>query len=142
MRQEKTMKIIANHFIDPRITITPHAGSDKSWVWVAYDFAEYELVEKVCVRIVDMIYLCWGCIGYQTFAIRFGSPEIAQEFKKLFLEQQAANKKFVEGLDSEEGQKEAEEIATAIDNLAVSSSETPKDSSEEVAKPEEPSEST
>jgi Ran-binding protein 1 len=47
MRQEKTMKIIANHFVDPRITITPHAGSDKSWVWVAYDFAEYELVEKV-----------------------------------------------------------------------------------------------
>lgn len=47
MRQEKTMKVIANHFLDPRITLTPNAGNDKSWVWVAFDFAEGELVETV-----------------------------------------------------------------------------------------------
>lgn len=47
MRQEKTMKIIANHFLDPRITLTPNAGNDKSWVWHAYDFSDYELIEKV-----------------------------------------------------------------------------------------------
>jgi Ran-binding protein 1 len=48
MRQEKTMKVIANHFLDPRIKMTPNAGaSDKSWVWVAFDFAEGELVETV-----------------------------------------------------------------------------------------------
>ena len=47
MRQEKTMKVIANHFLDPRITIAPHAGSDKSWVWAAYDFSDNELVERV-----------------------------------------------------------------------------------------------
>ena len=48
MRQEKTMKVIANHFLDPRITMTPNAGaSDKSWVWVAFDFTDGELVETV-----------------------------------------------------------------------------------------------
>jgi len=47
MRQEKTMKIIVNHFLDPRIVLKPNVGNDKSWVWVAYDFAENELVETV-----------------------------------------------------------------------------------------------
>lgn len=48
MRQEKTMKVIANHFLDPRIKMVPNAGaSDKSWVWVAFDFADGELVETV-----------------------------------------------------------------------------------------------
>jgi hypothetical protein len=47
MRQEKTMKVIANHFIDPRIVLTPNAGNDKSWVFVAFDFSSGELVETV-----------------------------------------------------------------------------------------------
>ncbi len=47
MRQEKTMKVIANHFLDPRIVLTPNVGNDKSWVWVAFDFSDGELVETV-----------------------------------------------------------------------------------------------
>ncbi len=47
-RQEKTMKVIANHILDPRIIITPNAGAaDRSWVWTAFDFAEGTLVETV-----------------------------------------------------------------------------------------------
>jgi hypothetical protein len=49
MRQEKTMKVIINHFTDPRIALTPNAGSDKSWVWVAFDFADGELTETVFI---------------------------------------------------------------------------------------------
>lgn len=45
------MKIIINHFLDPRIVLTPNVGNDKSWVWVAFDFSEGELVETVSVRI-------------------------------------------------------------------------------------------
>eukprot|EP01035_Chromulina_nebulosa_P036050 gene36050-48509_t len=45
MRQEKTMKVIVNHFLDPRIGLSVHTGSDKSWIWVAYDFSDNELVE-------------------------------------------------------------------------------------------------
>jgi Ran-binding protein 1 len=47
MRQEKTMKVIVNHFCDPRIVLTPNVGNDKSWVWVAFDFSDGELIETV-----------------------------------------------------------------------------------------------
>ncbi len=48
MRQEKTMKVISNHVLDPRIIIAPNAGaSDRSWVWTAFDFAEGVLAETV-----------------------------------------------------------------------------------------------
>jgi Ran-binding protein 1 len=106
MRQEKTMKIIVNHFLDPRITLTPNAGaSDKSWVWVAFDFADgVELVES-------------------TFAIRFKTPEQAQEFEKEFKACQAEMTKVLAGVDatpaSEEEKKETDELASAVDSLAV-----------------------
>merc|ERR1719253_1866259 len=58
MRQEKTMKVIANHALDPRIKLEPNVGSDRSWVWSAFDFAEGELTETV-------------------FALRFADSEIA-----------------------------------------------------------------
>ena len=41
------MKVIVNHFLDPRIVLTPNVGNDKSWVWVAFDFSDEELVETV-----------------------------------------------------------------------------------------------
>lgn len=47
MRQEKTMKVIVNHFCDPRINLVPNVGNDKSWVWVAFDFSDGELIETV-----------------------------------------------------------------------------------------------
>lgn len=47
MRQEKTMKVLVNHFLDPRIVLVPNAGNDRSWCWVAFDFAEGSLVETV-----------------------------------------------------------------------------------------------
>jgi Ran-binding protein 1 len=48
MRQDKTMKVICNHVLDPRIVLAPNAGcTDRSWVWTAFDFAEGVLEEKV-----------------------------------------------------------------------------------------------
>ena len=41
------MKVIANHFLDPRITLSPNVGTDKSWVWGAFDFSDNELIEQV-----------------------------------------------------------------------------------------------
>ena len=55
MRQEKTMKIVVNHFLDPRIVLVPNAGSDRSWVWVAFDFSEGELIETVS----DFLFFCF-----------------------------------------------------------------------------------
>ena len=43
------MKVIANHFLDPRITLQPNVGTDKSWVWGAFDFSDNELIEQVII---------------------------------------------------------------------------------------------
>merc|ERR1712048_1493356 len=80
MRQEKTMKVIANHAIDPRIQLQPNAGSDRSWVWSAFDFAEGELVETV-------------------FALRFPDSDIANEFKEKFLKCQKEMESLLAGED-------------------------------------------
>jgi len=42
MRQDKTLKIVANHYVldKPYCDLTPMAGSDKSVMWVANDFSE------------------------------------------------------------------------------------------------------
>lgn len=72
MRQEKTLKIRANHIVMPGTKLQEHAGSDKAWVWSTVDFSEGE--QKV-----------------ELFCIRFGTPEKAQEFKKKVEEAEAAN---------------------------------------------------
>lgn len=55
MRQEKTMKVIANHVLDYRIKLAPNVGAaDRSWVWTAFDFAEGTLVEKVGSPVPDV----------------------------------------------------------------------------------------
>ncbi|GAB5035405.1 ran-specific gtpase-activating [Nannochloropsis oceanica] len=103
MRQEKTMKVIANHMVDPRIVMQPNVGSDRSWVWTAYDYAEGDLQEEV-------------------FALKFGKPQDAEEFKTAFDEAKKAMKAFV-AVD-EEPEKEgdagaAEEAAEAFSSLKV-----------------------
>lgn len=100
MRQEKTMKVIVNHFVDPRIGLSVHAGSDKSWIWIAYDFSDNELVET-------------------TFALRFSSSEIAQEFKSEFIKAQKEMEVLLAGGDAKTGAEEADAAATAIESLTV-----------------------
>jgi len=106
MRQEKTMKILANHVLDPRITLETNAGSDRSWVWSAYDFSEgVELVETV-------------------FAARFSNSESANEFKEKFLEAQVEMEKILAGEDDANGKEEAEEVAAALQGLSTKEKET------------------
>eukprot|EP00605_Chrysophyceae_sp_TOSAG23-4_P000794 GSChrysophyteH1.ASY1.ANO1.883.1 assembled CDS len=101
MRQEGTLKIICNHFVDPRITLTPNVGSDKSWVWIAHDFSNGETLEET------------------SFAIRFKDAEIAGQFKDAFSEAQEKNKQFVSGADSAEGAEEADELSKAVESVSV-----------------------
>merc|ERR1712161_9710 len=103
MRQEKTMKVIVNHALDPRITLEPNVGSDRSWVWSAFDFATGELVETV-------------------FAIRF-----ANAFKTIFEEQQTEMEKVLAGADSATGTVEADEVAAALAGLSTKEEGTPVD---------------
>eukprot|EP00594_Rhizosolenia_setigera_P007449 CAMPEP_0178953350 /NCGR_PEP_ID=MMETSP0789-20121207/8371_1 /TAXON_ID=3005 /ORGANISM="Rhizosolenia setigera, Strain CCMP 1694" /LENGTH=200 /DNA_ID=CAMNT_0020634601 /DNA_START=123 /DNA_END=725 /DNA_ORIENTATION=+ len=101
MRQEKTMKVIANHVVDPRIKLEPNAGSDRSWVWSAFDFAEGELTETI-------------------FAIRFADSEIAEGFKKKFQESQEDMEKVLAGEDAGGDSTAADEAAEAVAALKTS----------------------
>jgi Ran-binding protein 1 len=102
MRQEKTMKVIANHALDPRITLEPNVGSDRSWVWSAFDFAEGELKETV-------------------FAVRFADSEIALDFKKKFEDMQKDMEALLAGEDKSDadGGKATDEAAEALSKAQV-----------------------
>ncbi len=86
MRQEKTMKIVANHYVvsdaAPYYDLKPNAGSDKIWVWMAQDFAEGEL-------------------AVEQFALKFGTPEKAQAFKEAFEDAKVRNHKAMSKTTSE-----------------------------------------
>lgn len=101
MRQEKTMKVIANHALDPRIKLEPNAGSDRSWVWSAFDFAEGELVETV-------------------FALRFADSEIAEKFKVAFEAAQKEMDSLLAGEDKPDEDGAADEAAEALSALKTS----------------------
>jgi Ran-binding protein 1 len=101
MRQEKTMKVIANHALDPRIKLEPNAGSDRSWVWSAFDFATGELVETV-------------------FALRFADSEIADSFKEKFEEGQKEMEALLAGEDKPDEDGAADEVADALSGLKTS----------------------
>jgi Ran-binding protein 1 len=73
-RQEKTLKVRANHIVMPGTKLAPHAGSDKAVVWSAADFSEEE--QKL-----------------EMFCLRFASPERAAEFTAKFEEAVAHNAK-------------------------------------------------
>jgi len=68
LRQEKTMKITANHYVidvPPYCDLQPNAGSEKCWVWTAQDFSDGEL-------------------QVEQFALKFGTPELATKFQTAF----------------------------------------------------------
>ncbi|PVH16730.1 uncharacterized protein CXQ87_004282 [Candidozyma duobushaemuli] len=66
MRRDKTLKICANHLIQPDYELKANIGSDRSWVYtVAADVSE-------------------GEPEAQTLAIRFGNKENADNFKEHF----------------------------------------------------------
>ena len=58
------------------------------------------------------------------FAIRFGQAESAVEFKTQFSEAQESMKSLLAGEDSAEGKKEADELAGALDKVAVKTEES------------------
>jgi len=101
MRQERTMKVIANHVVDPRIVLQKNAGSDRSWVWTAFDFSEGELEETV-------------------FALRFTDSDVAGNFKSTFLDCQKQMEALLSGEDAKEGGEEADEAAAALSELKTS----------------------
>ncbi|KAJ7514589.1 hypothetical protein O6H91_23G051200 [Diphasiastrum complanatum] len=95
MRQNKTLKICANHLVLPSTSLQEHAGSDKSWVWHATDFSDGELKDEL-------------------FCIRLGSTENAQKFKEVFEEAQESTEE-----KSDEIKEAAQSTADLLENLNV-----------------------
>lgn len=51
MRREQVLKICANHYITADMLLKSNAGSDKSWVWNAIDYADEEpKTEQLAIR--------------------------------------------------------------------------------------------
>ena len=84
MRQEKTMKVIANHQLDPHIELTPNVGNHKSWVWRAFDYSDG-------VALVETMFAC-----------RFKDSKAANEFKEEFENYQKDMKKFSVGAEAKD----------------------------------------
>jgi len=77
LRQEKTLKIVANHYVlqaEDFCRLVPNVSSDKIWVWTVNDFADDEL-------------------KLQQFALKFGQVEQANIFKGKFEEAARINAK-------------------------------------------------
>ncbi|KAG6420366.1 hypothetical protein SASPL_116891 [Salvia splendens] len=94
MRQNKTLKICANHLVLSTMTVQEHQGNDKSCVWHAADFSDGELKDE-------------------TFAIRFASVENCKTFKDKIAEIAEAQK--TDNGESEEGKT----AASLIEKLSV-----------------------
>jgi Ran-binding protein 1 len=124
MRQNRTLKICANFVVLPGMSLQEHAGSEKSWVWHAADFADGELKDEL-------------------FAIRFGSVENAQNFKNAFEDATEKMSKLLGVGPSEEENAAADETADALGGLKVkeehagSSEEAPKEKEEKSKETEE-----
>ncbi|KAL7881174.1 hypothetical protein AOLI_G00080220 [Acnodon oligacanthus] len=84
MRREQVLKICANHYITADMVLKPNAGSDKSWVWHAIDYAD-EMPKT------------------EQLAIRFKTADEAALFKLKFVEAQRA----VQSLQIQDQSKES-----------------------------------
>ncbi|XP_041700507.2 E3 SUMO-protein ligase RanBP2 isoform X3 [Coregonus clupeaformis] len=87
MRREQVLKICANHYITPDMLLKPNAGSDKSWVWNAIDYADEEPRPE-------------------QLAIRYKTADEALLFKTKFEEAQKIVPKFPEKRQDQPGRKE------------------------------------
>ncbi|EUD65124.1 small monomeric GTPase [Plasmodium inui San Antonio 1] len=96
LRQEKTLKVVANHYIYPNKSyckLVPNAGSEKIYAWTVKDFAEEPKIEQ--------------------FALKFNTAEAAKLFKQKFDEAGQVNLKLLDDngqlkgkVGEEEGEKD------------------------------------
>ncbi|EAY14309.1 RanBP1 domain containing protein [Trichomonas vaginalis G3] len=74
MRQNQTYRVCLNHQIPYLGNLLPKKDCSREFIWTAYDFADGHEVREL-------------------FAIRFGLPEIAYNFKTAFEQAKEENKK-------------------------------------------------
>ncbi|NXP45192.1 RBP2 ligase, partial [Heliornis fulica] len=109
MRRDQVLKICANHYINTDMKLILNAGSDKSFVWHALDYAD-ELPKP------------------EQLAIRFKTPEEAMLFKSKFEECQNILKTLGSNVDvsvTQNSETASETTKQDIKEPGRSSSETP-----------------
>ncbi|SBT32410.1 ran binding protein 1 [Plasmodium ovale wallikeri] len=92
LRQEKTLKVVANHYIYPNeayCKLVPNAGSEKIYAWTVKDFAEEPKIEQ--------------------FALKFNTAEAAKLFKQKFDEAGQVNLKLLDDKGELKGETKKEE---------------------------------
>ncbi|KAI5919957.1 hypothetical protein F4810DRAFT_684925 [Camillea tinctor] len=90
MRRDKTLKVCANHYITPDMTIAPMSTSDRAWLWnVAADVSEGE-PEAI------------------TVSVRLANAENATLFKEAWLKAQKDNEVLFNS-EAQEEESKAEE---------------------------------
>ena len=97
MRREQVLKICANHYITADMLLKPNAGSDKSWVWNAIDYADEEPKPE-------------------QLAIRFKTVDEASLFKAKFEE---AQKIALKSPEKQSRQEKKEESSKDSESLAA-----------------------
>ena len=106
MREEKTLKIRANHLIMPGTQIQEHGGNEKALVFNCVDFADEEMRPEL-------------------FCVRFASAERAQEFKRAYEEGGETNapllKPTKDGDDGEDGKDKvaADDVADGLAKATI-----------------------
>jgi len=105
MRQEKTHKVVANHFItgEKICALTKMNTSDKAWIWVAYDFSDDKpKFEKLCAKFTSIP-------DWEKFQQEF---EKSKEINKKLIEaEKASNPVEVKKEEAVEAKKEEESKA-------------------------------
>lgn len=103
MRRDKTLKVCANHYVQPHMELKPNSTSDRSWMWnTLADFADEEPKPEL-------------------LALRFANAENAQKFKAAFDEAKRTVIQFI-GDDSDEedslseNEKEVQESPSKVDS--------------------------
>ncbi|KAH8918348.1 hypothetical protein BT69DRAFT_1381896 [Atractiella rhizophila] len=78
MRRDKTLKICANHYITPEMSLSPNIGSDRSWVYnTSADMSPDNEGNVVPTA--------------ETLAVRFSNSDNAKTFQTAFEAAQQAN---------------------------------------------------
>ncbi|XP_040513537.1 E3 SUMO-protein ligase RanBP2 isoform X1 [Gallus gallus] len=105
MRRDQVLKICANHYINTDMKLTPNAGSDRSFVWHALDYAD-ELPKP------------------EQLAIRLKTPEEAILFKSKFEECQHTLKTLGSSADASMAQSTGTAKETTNQDVKESSGST------------------
>lgn len=111
-RRDKTLKICANFFVQPEVSVSEHQGSDKARVFTTMDCSDGD-------EAPIMVNMC----------VKFGSVEKAELFQEEFEKAQKVMEEIAktEGAESKE---EEEKAAADVDALADKVAETKVESEE------------